>query len=108
MNEIEKKLDEILAEYFTWHGEAIHEINQTTNYKRLKSALTSLIVEERIVNRLEVIDHTEGFEERGGARAYMKWNKQPFKVELSDQDEGRTLKIFLSDVALTNERENTK
>jgi hypothetical protein len=32
-------IDEILAEYFTWKGEAIHVINQTENYKRLKAKL---------------------------------------------------------------------
>lgn len=46
------------------------------------------------VTRVEVIDHTKDFEE-GGGRAYVNW-KDTNKVELSFQDEGRTLKVFIS------------
>lgn len=46
-----------------------------------------------IVNRLEVIDHTTTF----GGRTYVKWVNFNFTVELSEQDGGRTLKIFLKD-----------
>lgn len=51
------------------------------------------------VNRLEVIDHTSNF----GGRAYTKREKFNFTVELSQQDGGRTLKLFL-DEALTNSK----
>lgn len=47
------------------------------------------------VNRLEVIDHTKDFE-KGGGRAYIKWEDYEFGVHLQHQDNGRTLKIFLS------------
>jgi len=40
---IEQRLDEILAQYFTWKGDAITEINQTANYKRMKQAIQALI-----------------------------------------------------------------
>lgn len=46
------------------------------------------------VTRVEVIDHTKSFEE-GGGRAYVNWNPKN-KVKLSFQDEGRTLKVFIS------------
>ena len=36
-------LQSILAEYFTWKGEAITEINQTANYKRMEQAILKLI-----------------------------------------------------------------
>lgn len=45
------------------------------------------------VNRLEVINHTEG----GSGREFVKWAEERFEVELSVQDDGRTLKIFLSE-----------
>lgn len=43
MNELESQIDEILATYFTWRGEAIHEVNNTANYRRLKTALLTLV-----------------------------------------------------------------
>ena len=43
------------------------------------------------VNRVEVIDHATG-----GDRAYVFWEKEPHEVELSEQDDGRTLKIFIT------------
>ncbi len=46
------------------------------------------------VNRVEVIDHTKSVEE-GGGRAYVFWEKSA-KVELSLQDNDRTLKIFIT------------
>lgn len=46
------------------------------------------------VTRVEVIDHTKDFEE-GGGRAYVNW-KDTNKVELSFQDDERTLKVFIS------------
>ena len=44
------------------------------------------------VTRVEVIDHSDF----GMGRAYVRWDEQ-IKVELSLQDDGRTLKIFISD-----------
>lgn len=46
------------------------------------------------VTRVEVIDHTKSFEQ-GGGRAYVNW-KDTNKVELSFQDDERTLKVFIS------------
>lgn len=46
------------------------------------------------VNRIEVIDHTKSFEQ-GGGRAYVFW-EDGVNVELSLQDDGRTLKVFIS------------
>ena len=52
------------------------------------------------VTRLEVIDHTRSVE-RGGGRAYTYWHEydaediEKPRIELSFQDEGRTLKIFI-------------
>lgn len=95
MTNTDKAFDEILADYFTWKGEAIHLVNQTANYKRMKTALTQLLnseVEKAVkkVNRFEVIDET--------GRAYVKGSiyGSPVKVELSYQDDGRTLKVFVA------------
>ena len=50
------------------------------------------------VTRVEVIDHTKPYEQ-GGGRAYV-FNVQNsidnLTVELSLQDKGRTLKVFIS------------
>lgn len=46
------------------------------------------------VTRVEVIDHTKPLEE-GGGRAYVFWENEA-KVELSLQDDGKTLKVFIS------------
>lgn len=35
----DESVDAILSEYFTWRGEAIHEVNQTQNYQRMKAKL---------------------------------------------------------------------
>lgn len=43
------------------------------------------------VTRVEVIDYTT----TEGGRAFVKWD-QTMKVELQVQDDGRTLKIFLT------------
>lgn len=45
------------------------------------------------INRVEVIDHTKGFED-GGGRAYVFWEDKA-KVTLHIQDDGRTLKVFI-------------
>lgn len=45
------------------------------------------------VTRVEVIDHTKSVEQ-GGGRVYTFWEKG-VKVELSLQDEGQTLKVFI-------------
>lgn len=42
------------------------------------------------VNRVEVIDHTKN----GAGREYVKWEDK-LNVELSLQDDDRTLKIFI-------------
>ena len=47
------------------------------------------------VNRVEVIDHPKSFED-GGGRAYVIWKDRPLKIELSLQDGGKTLKIFIN------------
>lgn len=53
------------------------------------------------VTRVEVIDHTKSLED-GGGRVYSYWSEygglnipDPI-VELSLQDDGRTLKIFIN------------
>jgi hypothetical protein len=43
------------------------------------------------ITRLEVVDWTP----TGAGRDYMKWVKEPFRVEAELQDNNRTLKIFL-------------
>jgi len=50
------------------------------------------------VNRVEVIDHTDPTPtdfDRG--RVYVKWEDK-LNVQLSLQDDGRTLKVFIKDV----------
>lgn len=51
---------------------------------------------EYVANRIEVIDHTGTNEE--SPRRLVKWDDRPFKVSLSFQDDGKTLKIFLLDL----------
>lgn len=46
-------------------------------------------------SRVEVIDHTAD----GTGRDYTKLTALPFRVALSVQDQGRTLKVFLSEEA---------
>jgi hypothetical protein len=46
-----------------------------------------------IVNRLEIIDHTK----TGKGRDFVKWEDYDFDIGFSQQDDGRTLKIFLAD-----------
>lgn len=45
------------------------------------------------VNRIEVIDHTR----TGEGRALVKWENFKFDVEFDIQDDGKTIKIFLSE-----------
>lgn len=45
------------------------------------------------INRIEIIDHTKD----GEGRAYVKWTEENFKVEIIEQDDGKTLKIRLSE-----------
>jgi hypothetical protein len=52
---------------------------------------------EYVANRLEVIDHTTTNPEY--PRRLVKWDDKPFKVSLSFQDDGRTLKVFLLDIS---------
>ena len=47
------------------------------------------LVTTSTLNRVEVIDSS--------GRAYLKWLEKPMKVELSLQDDDRTLKIFIYD-----------
>lgn len=46
------------------------------------------------VNRVELIDHTKA----GTGRAFVRWVQENFEVEIVEQDDGRTLKIFLSEL----------
>lgn len=46
------------------------------------------------VTRVEVIDHTKSYEQ-GGGRAYSFW-QEGVEVAVDLQDEGRTLKVFIS------------
>jgi hypothetical protein len=46
------------------------------------------------VTRVEVIDHTKSVE-NGGGRAYV-FHDGSAKVDVQLQDEGRTLKVFIS------------
>lgn len=49
------------------------------------------------VSRVEVINHTRTLEE-GGGRVYVYWDtKNQSDIEVSLQDTGRTMKIFISD-----------
>ena len=48
------------------------------------------------LTRLEVIDHRKETPEFG--RRLVIWTDKIIKVELSEQDDGRTLKIFVSDL----------
>lgn len=50
------------------------------------------------VTRVEVIDHTKPFEQ-GGGRTYVFWptnSIDDLRVSISLQDDGQTLKVFIS------------
>ena len=66
----------------------------TTSNNTNQSNPTPLNTSEYTVNRVEVIDHVEG-------RVYTKWEDYDFEVVFDQQDDGRTLKIFLLPVAET-------
>lgn len=51
------------------------------------------------VTRLEIIDHTKPSEDGGGRTVV--FDRDGKQVELSYQDEGRTLKIFITEVKQT-------
>ena len=57
------------------------------------------------VNRVEVIDHTLDVE-NGGGRAYVKY-ENGIKVDLDIQDNGRTLKIFITKKVGFKRKKNT-
>lgn len=64
----------------------------------LHAGVLALIKSDReatTVNRFEVINHLSD----GSGREVVVWNGEPFKVETSLQDQGQTLKVFLTDVA---------
>lgn len=56
MTDYKNELDVALSEYFTWRGEAIHEVNQTENYKRLLTKLEALL-SKRELEAVERADH---------------------------------------------------
>lgn len=55
------------------------------------------------VNRVEVVDFIKDLD-NGGGRTVIVWQKKPLKVELSLQDDDRTLKILVSKVEDQAER----
>ena len=54
-----------------------------------KNMVAMVSIDTSKVSRVEVIDHSKD----GEGRVYTKWD---VKVELSLQDSGRTLKVFVS------------
>ena len=68
MTDYKNELDVALSEYFTWRGEAIHEVNQTENYKRLLTKLEALLSKRELEARLsevkefsQIFDKPENF-----------------------------------------------
>lgn len=47
------------------------------------------------VTRVEIIDHTKPVD-KGGGRVYGLYTEASSRVELQLQDDGRTLKVFIS------------
>lgn len=65
MSNQEEELDAILSEYFTWRGEAIHEVSQTQNYRRMRRAIQDYTNEARIdelkeVQKVQITGHVAG------------------------------------------------
>lgn len=73
------------------HAESCRRVVEKVVVSQLQAA--------RMVNRFEVIDHTES----GTGRQFVKWLSYDFKVEFSLQDDGRTLKVFLMDTPSNRE-----
>ena len=49
------------------------------------------------ITRFEVIDHTSSWPEFNGSRYTRGWPLNDIVIELSIQDDGRTLKVFVKD-----------
>lgn len=49
---------------------------------------------EQKITRVEIIDHTE----KGVGREFVRYYDRPVDIKQSIQDEGRTLKIFISEL----------
>lgn len=49
---------------------------------------------EQKITRVELIDHTE----KGVGREFVRYYDRPVDIKQSIQDEGRTLKIFISEL----------
>lgn len=57
------------------------------------------------VNRVEIIDWTKNTEQ-GGGRAYVFWEDEgSVDVQLAVQDQGRTLKVFITPTPQKEETE---
>ena len=86
-------LDEILAEYPTWCSCGQKECAKSTNFIEAKQAIIDHL---NAPDRFEVIDET--------GRAYVKGSiyGSPVKIELSYQDDGRTLKVFVEEKTNVN------
>lgn len=83
----------------------LHPSDATGAILTLVDQYTTTVAEEaqtHTVNRFEVINHMSD----GSGRQVTVWHGEPFKVEPSLQDDGRTLKIFLTDIEqLTKSKE---
>lgn len=77
--------DEILelADYLSCNGEEL--------YSELRAM--GLILDGKPITRFEVIDHTDS----GQGRELVKYYESPIGVDLSVQDNNRTLKIFIKE-----------
>ncbi len=76
-----------------WFGKGKH----CKNCPNFISPHTEDVKNYEKITRLEVIDHTKTFEE-GGGRILVEYLKENQRIELSEQDEGRTLKIFIKEL----------
>lgn len=56
------------------------------------------------ITRVELIDHTE----KGAGREFVRYYDRPVSVETDIQDEGRTVKIFISKLEPVEQRQDTR
>lgn len=97
---LEEKIQRIVHDivHYGWDKAAHGQPMNTKQLEEFKKTIETLVGEEAIntdkVTRVEVIDHAKGLEE-GSGRVCVYW-KDTSKMKLSFQDEGRTLKVFIS------------
>lgn len=94
---IDPTIEEILDRYRMKYNYAVEMRNPEGVNKALPEATTQIkdLINKAVLNSVSKVDRVEVIDETG--RAYVRGSiyGTPVKVELSLQDDGRTLKVFV-------------